>query len=30
MLDLRFALFAQFPVLFLLALIFLVNYLTVR
>lgn len=30
MLDLRFALFAQFPALFLLALIFLVNYLTVR
>lgn len=30
MLDLRFALFAQFPALFLLALLFLLNYLTVR
>lgn len=30
MLDLRFSLFAQFPALFLLALLFLLNYLTVR
>lgn len=30
MLDLRFALFAQFPALFLLALLFLLNYLIVR